>query len=283
MLPSEFSKKILIITGDQSLINRLIEQFALAGYESSTAANEHAAIDAITKQHPDLIILDLSIDRVDSFQIFEMLRGYANRVIAETPVIIAIQGDNFLEISKAIKLGAKDYFVKETFDAVQVMEKIQKYVGRTSGGHDVPIARMGGVAPAPSSEALPKAPIKILIVEDDKFLRDLASQKISKEGMTVIVGMDGEQGLKLAEKELPDVILLDILLPGIDGFEVLRRIRLSPALTHTSVIMLSNFGQREDIEKALKAGADQFIVKANETLDEIVDEVKKIIAHPHKA
>ncbi|OGZ04965.1 MAG: hypothetical protein A2845_04325 [Candidatus Lloydbacteria bacterium RIFCSPHIGHO2_01_FULL_49_22] len=124
--------------------------------------------------------------------------------------------------------------------------------------------------------------MKVLVIEDDKFLRDLALQKIAKEGFNVVAAVDGEQGVEFAEKEIPDIILLDILLPGIDGFEVLSRVRANPALAQTKVSMLSNFGQREDIEKALKGGADQFMVKANYTLDEIVAEVKKMVVTPHK-
>lgn len=118
------------------------------------------------------------------------------------------------------------------------------------------------------------------MVEDDKFLRDLAAQKMVKENLDVTTAMDGEQGLSLAEKSIPNIILLDILLPGIDGYEVLRRIRLNPALANTHVAMLSNFGQREDVERALKGGADHFLVKANYTLDEVVQEVKRIVAKP---
>ena len=111
-------------------------------------------------------------------------------------------------------------------------------------------------------------------------VRDLAAQKMTKEKLEVSTAVDGEQGLALIEKIIPDVILLDILLPGIDGYEVLRRIRLNPALNNTHIAMLSNFGQREDIERALKGGADHFLVKANYTLDEVVEEVKKIVSMP---
>ncbi|MDO8520748.1 MAG: response regulator [bacterium] len=124
------------------------------------------------------------------------------------------------------------------------------------------------------------AKAKLLIIEDDKFLRELATQKLFKEGLDVSAATDGEQGILLAEKGVPDVILLDILLPGIDGFEVLKRVRANPALKQTHVIMLSNFGQNEDLEKAKTLGADKFLVKANFTLDEIVKVVRELLATP---
>ncbi len=119
---------------------------------------------------------------------------------------------------------------------------------------------------------------KLLIIEDDKFLRELAVQKLIKDGLDVSAAMDGEQGVLIAEKTIPDIILLDILLPGIDGFEVLKRVRANPALAGTRMIMLSNFGQTEDVEKAKAAGADRFLIKANYTLDEIIAIVREVLA-----
>lgn len=282
---SGFSKKILIVTGDQSIVNRIVERISLMGHETYTAYNEDMALGAVNQLRPHMIILDLNIDGVDSFHFFETLRQNPDKALAETPVIIATQGGDLLEISRAIKLGVKDYFVKGTFDPTKVAEKVQKHIEATSGAMESappeiapPVAAPVQVAVAPvvAAPAVPPGQTKVLIVEDDKFLRDLATQKLAKENLLVVSAVDGEQGIMLAEKEIPNIILLDILLPGIDGFEVLRRVRANPALANTKVAMLSNFGQREDIEKALNAGANQFLVKANYTLDEIVEEVKKI-------
>lgn len=123
-------------------------------------------------------------------------------------------------------------------------------------------------------------PPKILLIEDDQFLQALAVQKFTKEGFQTISAMDGERGLALAEKELPDVILLDILLPGIDGFAVLTRIIANPALKDTQVFMLSNYSQPEDVAKAKALGAERFLVKADYTLDQIADMVKESLTAP---
>jgi DNA-binding response OmpR family regulator len=272
-------RKILIVTGDQSIVNRVIDHISSLGHETYTAHNEETAKNSILELHPDMIILDLNIEGVDSFIVFEWLRASSDKATAETPVIIATQGGDLLQISRAIKLGVKDYFVKGTFDVAQVVQKVKKHIDEMPAASTAYTLAGGGSADgAPSPTYGPTSALgpKVLVVEDDKFLRDLSVQKLTKENFTVISAMDGEQGIAMAEKELPDVILLDILLPGIDGFEVLRRIRANPALHPTQVAMLSNFGQREDIEKALKAGANQFFVKANYTLPEIIDEVKKM-------
>lgn len=118
-------------------------------------------------------------------------------------------------------------------------------------------------------------PPKILLIEDDQFLQALAVQKFTKEGFQTLSAMDGERGIMLAEKEIPDVILLDILLPGIDGFAVLTRMQANPALQSVHVFMLSNYSQPEDVAKAQALGAERFLIKADYTLDQIADMVKE--------
>ncbi len=114
----------------------------------------------------------------------------------------------------------------------------------------------------------------ILIIEDDKFLRELITQKLIKEGYGVSEAVDGEEGIKKVKEEKPDLVLLDLILPGIDGFEVLSRMREESALTSIPVIILSNLGQKEDVEKGLKLGAVDYLIKAHFTPGEIIDKIK---------
>jgi len=119
---------------------------------------------------------------------------------------------------------------------------------------------------------------KILIVEDDSFLRELITKKIANEGFEVVEAVDGEEGVKKSKEEKNiDLILLDLILPGIDGFEVLTRIKADVATASIPVIILSNLGQREDIEKGLKLGAKDFLIKAHFTPGEIITKVKEIV------
>jgi len=114
----------------------------------------------------------------------------------------------------------------------------------------------------------------ILIIEDDKFLRDLIARKLLKEGYKVSEAIDGEEGMKKVKEEKPDLVLLDLILPGIDGFEVLSRVKEDPASAQIPVIILSNLGQKEDVEKGVKLGAVDYLIKAHFTPKEIIDKVK---------
>ena len=118
-------------------------------------------------------------------------------------------------------------------------------------------------------------PKTILVIEDDKFLRELIVQKLIREGYETSEAVDGEEGMKKIKEEKPDLILLDLILPGIDGFEVLTRMRQEDDLSSISVIILSNLGQKEDVERGMKLGAVDYLIKAHFTPGEIIEKIKK--------
>jgi DNA-binding response OmpR family regulator len=118
---------------------------------------------------------------------------------------------------------------------------------------------------------------KILIVEDDRFLRELIARKLRNEGYEVLEAVDGEEGLKRIKEEKPDLVLLDLILPGIDGFEVLAKAKEDPDTAQIPVIILSNLGQREEVEKGLKLGAIDYLIKAHFTPGEIIEKIKNIL------
>lgn len=117
----------------------------------------------------------------------------------------------------------------------------------------------------------------ILIVEDDKFLRDLMNQKLLREGFNTEEAVDGEQGVQKIKETNPDLVLLDLILPGMDGFEVLAKIKEDPALASIPVIVLSNLGQKDDIEKGLQLGAKDYLIKAHFTPGEVIEKIKNIL------
>lgn len=118
----------------------------------------------------------------------------------------------------------------------------------------------------------------ILIIEDDKFLASLLNKKLEDEGFGVHSALDAEEGLKILEKYEIDLILLDLLLPGMHGFKFLEKIKGARTTKKIPVIILSNLGQKEDIEKGRALGASAYVVKAELTLDEIVIKINKVLA-----
>jgi DNA-binding response OmpR family regulator len=118
--------------------------------------------------------------------------------------------------------------------------------------------------------------IKVLVVEDENYLREVCLQKLRKEGFDAAEAVDGEMALHEVIKVKPDIVLLDIILPYMNGFEVLQKIRQSPNrdVAKVPVIMMSNLGDDEDIQKAKELGANDYLIKANFTVDQIINKVK---------
>lgn len=117
---------------------------------------------------------------------------------------------------------------------------------------------------------------RILLAEDDRFLRKAAETTLRRSGFTVLTAVDGEEALRLARAEGPELILLDMIMPKLQGFEVLRILKEDPATAPIPVIALSNLGQEQDVRQALEAGAAAYLVKANISLQDLVKRVEEV-------
>lgn len=118
---------------------------------------------------------------------------------------------------------------------------------------------------------------KVLVIEDDTFLVKAYQIKFQKEGFGVEVAADGEEAMSMLEKAPPNIVLLDLMLPKVSGFDVLSSIRSRPQWKNVPVVILSNLGGGQDIDKGMKLGATDYIVKANAKIDEVVQKVKKFV------
>lgn len=118
---------------------------------------------------------------------------------------------------------------------------------------------------------------KILIIEDDSFLQDLESQKFTKSGYAVIVAKNGEEGMKKILEPGINIILLDILLPNFDGFEILKILKETETTKDIPVIVFSNLSETKDIEKAISLGATKFMTKSNYSLEELIAQIEKLL------
>lgn len=117
----------------------------------------------------------------------------------------------------------------------------------------------------------------ILIVEDDKYLTKAYSIKIKNAGFNAILADNGAVGLEIAKKKKPDLIVLDLLLPRVDGFEFLKKIKSDKALKDIPVLTISVLGQKVDQEKALSLGAEAYFIKTEYKLEEIIDKIKEYL------
>ena len=124
---------------------------------------------------------------------------------------------------------------------------------------------------------------KVVIVEDDEVLLRVMVAELKDANIEVVAAMDGEEGLKRVRTERPDLVLLDLLLPKKSGFEVLEELKQSTETRSIPVIILSMLGQDEDIKRGLKLGANDYIVKSQHAVGEVIEKVKGFFsreAHP---
>lgn len=119
-------------------------------------------------------------------------------------------------------------------------------------------------------------PKKILLIEDEEDLTDLYKIKFDQEGFQIIIAHDGAEGIKLALKEQPDLILVDLVMPKMDGYQVLEKLRSQAKTKNIKTYVFSNLGQEKEIEKGFKNGANGYLIKSNLTPTELVETVEKI-------
>jgi len=117
----------------------------------------------------------------------------------------------------------------------------------------------------------------ILIVEDDRFLSTILKGKLEKDGLTVLQAFDGSEALNILKNQKPNLILLDLIMPKMSGFELLQTMSADPELNQVPVVIASNLGQESDIEKAKTLGAVDYYVKVRTSIDELAQMVKNIV------
>ncbi len=295
-------KKILVVEDDGVLRDVLMEKLKSSGYIPVGAEDGEVAMVKIKEEKPDLILLDILMPKKDGMEVLEDMN--ADEEMKKIPVIIISNSGQPVEIERAKKLGARDFLVKAIFDPNEVLSKVEgilKTPIEDGNSNEEPqfsrkFSSFPSSAGVQSEKESNETKIKnkeikenenknenkkskgnILVVEDDKFLRELLVRKLFGEGFTVESAIDATGTFEILSRWKPDIILLDLILPGEDGFSILEKLKKDKELTDTPVIILSNLGQQEDIDRAMALGAADFMVKANFTLDEIIEKVTKVL------
>ena len=300
------NKKILVVEDDIVLRDVLVEKLKQSGYDTAAASDGEEAMSIVREAKPDLMLLDILMPRKGGMEVMEDLN--ADPDLRSIPVIIISNSGQPVEIERARHLGAKDFLIKAVFDPSEVMEKVKSVLidvekSYTPGAEDAvdptqdlqdvlqqtekqatsniiqpEEEKLGsGIVPAEDSPENTGGKGKVLIVEDDKFLRELFVRKLFSEGFQVDSAIDSDEAFEILSKNKPDIIFLDLILPGMDGFEILTRIKKDDRIKNIPVLVISNLGQKEDIDRAMRLGATDFLVKANFTLDEIISRVMQIL------
>lgn len=256
------SKLILIALSDSNLAQSIAAKAKESGLRSIMVEDGNAALSRMKESHPDLLIADVVLPGMDGYDLLSA-KSF-DKDLTKIPVIVVSNMGLPVDVKRLPAVGIRDYFIKTHVDPGEVVAKAA--------------AILGIALPDPSaSDAAARKEIKILWVEDDKFLSEILSKKFLSLGYTLLKANNGTEALAMAEKETPNIVMLDIVMPDVNGFDVLQKLKMQEKFKGVPVIMLSNLSAPSDIEKSKKLGANGFIVKAAVSLDEIVAQVEKLV------
>jgi len=221
--------------------------------------------------------MDMSLPGIDGWEATRLIKGtVGTRAI---PIIALTAHAMASDREKAMQAGCDDYDTKPV-DINRLLAKIQKWLSSVPG-----VAPAVAQAPAPlEEEIVTEAPptstgpaiAKILIVEDNEMNRDMLSRRLERRNYEVVIAIDGEHGVAIAKSEMPDLILMDMSLPGLDGWEATKLLRAAAETRTIPIIALTAHAMSSDREKALESGCNDYDTKPVE-IDRLLAKIEALL------
>ena len=264
--------KILIVEDEENLAEMYRIKFVAEGFEVFMASNGQEGFDIAKKVKPDLVFLDLVMPVMDGFEALDLIRK--NKATKDLLVVILSNLGQQEEIDDGIKRGANAFLIKANLTPRELVAKTREMLSMQSEQ----IKREASIR---NGEKLPENEahngLTVLFIEDNKEIIQMYRMQFQKSGYNVELADNGAWGVKLAKEKKFDAILMDIMMPAMNGHQMLRSIKEESKNIDTPVIVISNSAQDEDIESAIALGADRYFVKSNITPKKLVDELAKLM------
>lgn len=288
------NKKILIVEDDPMLSEIYQKKFSNeGGFEVITAVNGAETEEKIRKNKPDLVLLDLVLPEKDGFQILKEVKNDPS--LNKIKIIIFSNLSQEEEQQKAKALGADGFIAKSDFTPQQIVAETKKIL-ESNGTSDKEFSSTGAGEENASkedadqeedggresrekniTEKLGFTP-RILIVEDEEVFLEVFGLKLKELGFEVETAANGGWGLKMAEKEKFDIIMVDIVMPVLSGADLIKKIKQGGANKETPIIVLSgSIDEQSQRDEVLKSGAVDVLIKTRVTPTEVVKQVSKYI------
>lgn len=270
-------KKILIIEDEEHLSEMYKMKFEQEGYSAITANDGLAGVEAAKKAKPDLILVDLVMPKMDGYQVLKEIR--ADKDIKDIKVYILSNLSQDKEITNGFQRGADGYLIKANLTPAQLARKVNEIFAGEKVGLKKPKVSLPKENEQKTENKVefsgPRP--RILVIDDEEAITGMYKLRLEQTGYEVEVAGNGAWGLKLACQGGFDLIVMDMVMPAMDGYEMLKKIKLCDKCKNTPIIVLSNSAQDSDIDKAKKLGADLFLLKSRITPTKLVKEIKKIL------
>ena len=265
-------KKILIIEDEKFLSEMYKMKFIEEGFKVETANNGCDGIELAEKINPDLVLLDLVLPGMDGYEILEKLR--ASPKTKGIKVYILSNLGQTEEINKGFKIGADGYLIKANLTPTQLAQSVNKiFSGQKVGLKKQAVSAKKSVAKAKVIENGKS----VLIIEDEVAIVEMYKLRLEKAGFRVELAKNGAWGIKLAKEKDFDIIVMDIVMPAMNGYNAIKALKVDKKTKDVPIIALSNSAQDKDIKKAKQYGAACYLLKAQITPVKLIDEIKKLL------
>jgi DNA-binding response OmpR family regulator len=268
-------KKILIIEDETTLADMYKFKLEKNGYKVLLAPDGVTGINIARTEQPDLVLLDIIMPGIDGFEVLRELRSYTT---TENLIIFIFsnlgQKD---EIEKGIQEGANDYLIKTDLTPSQLLEKVNKTLSanhknsKTSNIFNTKL-NFNNLKIKVDTDAK-----KVLLIEDNNDIIEMYDLYLNKAGLNTDISRNGAWGLKLAREKKYDLIIMDMMMPAMNGLEMLKNIKGESINQDTPIIVLSNSAQEKEIIDAKKFGATCYLLKSQTTPAILVKEITKYL------
>lgn len=249
-------EKILVIEGEAVFGGRVVEALKKEGYSASLATDGTAGMKSIYDTLPHLILVDIVLPGIDGYQI--LAKKQSEALLAKIPVFLLSTQGVPINMARVPQGAVREFILDMHADSREIVKRVNALFGYASSD---------SVDDAGSKK-------KILWVEDDKLIGSILSKKLIASGFDLFHAKNGQEAFQYLADHVPDAMVLDLLMPGMSGFDILQKAKMDPRLKTVPAMILSNLNKQSDIERAKVLGAQKFLVKAAASLDQIVEEVR---------
>jgi DNA-binding response OmpR family regulator len=267
--------RILIAEDDQFVANICRGKFEREGFEVAMAADGAAAIGILKQDRPDAVVLDLMLPEVDGISVLRFIRSQES--LRGLPVVVLSNSTHFSGLAQsAWAAGATNFLNKGEHGPEELVEEVRKLLANAA---TKPQSRSFGVPPPlPAKTPIKHADrsIRVIVADDDKVVHGVLGFFMEQANFAVRWAFDGQQAMEMAEADPPDIMVLDRMMPKLNGFELLKLWQRHPKLATIPVIMLTAKGEESGKEHAMGNGAVEYLTKPFSP-DAVVDLIRQYV------
>ncbi len=273
ILPSKFMSKKILIVEDEPFISEMYKiKFDEQGYRTLVAHDGEEGIKLAEKELPDLILLDLILPKKDGHQVITELKQDDKTKSLKIYILSNLERTD--EVTKCLEQGADGYFIKANLTPSQLISEVKQiFSGKKAEINDKKFDVLANKKVINNK----KNKMKVLLIEDEEALVNMYKLRLAKAGYGVEVARNGAWGVKLASQKPFDVIIVDMVMPAMNGYQAIKEFKSREKTKKIPIIVLSNSAQEKDIEQAKRCGVTCYLLKSQITPAKLAEEVKKVI------